>query len=127
MLLGVDERALDGYGRWALCAYAVPLGAPTCDWEAVRACGGGTACRAGVEGFRGCSGDLTPKAGFVSGCRKQSGQRDVRAKLTSVCFRSILAKGLRFGCTLLGAVPFASLIGLSGGGVASCGIGLKLL
>jgi len=43
-----------------------------------------------------------------------------------VCFRSIFAKGLRAG-TLLGLVPFASLTGLSGGGVTSCGIALKLL
>lgn len=47
-------------------------------------------------------------------------------KLTSVCCRSMLAKGLRAG-VLLAAVPFCSLAGLSGGGVASCGIGLKLL
>jgi hypothetical protein len=47
-------------------------------------------------------------------------------KLTSVCCKSMLAKGLRAG-TLLGVVPFWSLTGLSGGGVASCGIGLKLL
>jgi hypothetical protein len=43
-----------------------------------------------------------------------------------VCFRSILAKGLRLG-TLLDVVPFVSFAGLSGGGVASCDIGLKLL
>jgi len=47
-------------------------------------------------------------------------------KLTSVCCRSMLAKGLRAG-VFLAAVPFWSLAGLSGGGVASCGIGLKLL
>jgi hypothetical protein len=47
-------------------------------------------------------------------------------KLTSVCCRSMLAKGLRAG-TLFAAVPFCSFAGLSGGGVASCGIGLKVL
>jgi hypothetical protein len=38
----------------------------------------------------------------------------------------MLAKGLRVG-TWLAAVPLASFAGLSGGGVASCGIALKLL
>ena len=43
-----------------------------------------------------------------------------------MCFSSMLAKGLS-ASTLLGAAPFASLTGLSGGGVASCGMALKLL
>jgi hypothetical protein len=47
-------------------------------------------------------------------------------KLTSVCCKSILAKGLRMGAWLE-AVPFVSFTGLSGGGVASWAIGLKLL
>jgi hypothetical protein len=47
-------------------------------------------------------------------------------KLTSVCCSSIVAKGLRAG-TWLAAVPLDCLTGLSGGGVASWGMGLKLL
>jgi hypothetical protein len=58
--------------------------------------------------------------------RKPDEQRDVRVKLTSVCCKSMLAKGLRGGAWL-DAVPFVSFTGLSGGGVASWGIGLKLL
>lgn len=54
------------------------------------------------------------------------GGHNLRAKLTSVCFRSMAANGLR------AAVPdeaktSAALAGLSGGGVVSCWTGLKWL
>lgn len=43
-----------------------------------------------------------------------------------VCFSSRLAKGLSEGL-LSKAGPLVSLVGLSGGGVASCDIGLNSL
>lgn len=126
VLLGVAERALDGNGRWAFWENAVLFGVATCGCETDWACGGGTACCAGVEGFRGGSACLTLDAGFVSGCRKQSGQSGLQTKRTFVCFSSISEKGLR-GDTLLRVILFASLTGLSGGGVTRCGMALKLL
>jgi hypothetical protein len=54
----------------------------------------------------------------LSGEKQTRRTKDVRVKLTSVCCKSMLAKGLRAGAWLA-AVPFASFTGLSGGGVAS--------
>lgn len=76
--------------------------------------------------MRVLSGGVVPYAGFVSRRSTEIGRIYVRVKLTLVCFKSILAKGLRAGAWFA-VVPFVSLAGLSGGGVASCGIGLKLL
>jgi hypothetical protein len=56
----------------------------------------------------------------------QSRQTNLPVNVTSVCFRSMRAKGLNSG-VWLEVSPFVSLTGLSGGGVASCGMGLKWL
>lgn len=53
-------------------------------------------------------------------------QENSQVKLTSVCLKSILANGLS-SVSYCEAEPFVSFGGLSGGGVAVCCIGLKLL
>lgn len=68
---------------------------------------------------------MTSKATLVRS-RATTQQEHLREKPTSVPLSNKAAKGLSGGVTLE-LVPFNCLVGLSGEGVASSGIDLKLL